>query len=69
MGKFKQPVLLCHGKMDRVTEWQGSEEFYAFCGSTDRELCLFEGRQHDLLREEGVEEVLTKTRDWILERL
>ena len=69
MRKFKQPVLLCHGKLDRVTEWQGSEEFYAFCGSTDRELCLFDNMQHDLLREEGVEEVLIKTRDWILERV
>lgn len=69
MGKFKEPVLLCHGKLDRVTELRGTEEFYSFCGSTDRELCLFEGMQHDLLREPGVEELLIKTRDWILERL
>ena len=68
MGKFKQPVLLCHGKLDRVTEWQGSEEFYAFCGSTDRELILYDGMQHDLLREPEVEQILVKTRDWILER-
>lgn len=69
MGKFKQPVLLCHGKLDRVTEWQGSEEFYALCGSIDRDLCLFDNMQHDLLREDEVEEVLVKTRDWILERV
>ena len=68
MGKFKQPVLLCHGKLDRVTEWQGSEEFYALCGSTDRELALYEDMQHDILREPNVEDVLIKTRDWILER-
>jgi acylglycerol lipase len=68
MGKFKQPVLLCHGKLDRVTEWQGSEEFYAFCGSTDRELMLYDGMQHDLLREPEVERILVKTRNWILER-
>jgi len=68
IGMFKQPLLLVHGKMDRVTEWQGSEEFYALCGSSDRELVLEEGMQHDLLREKDVDIVLIKTRDWILER-
>ena len=69
MGQFKMPILLCHGKKDRVTEWQGSEEFYAFCGSTDRELELFDGMQHDLMREPDVDLPLSKTRDWMLQRL
>ena len=69
MGKFKMPVLLCHGKRDRVTEWQGSEEFYAFCGSTDRELALYEDMQHDLMREPEVDVILARTRDWMLQRL
>ena len=63
------PVLLCHGKMDRVTEWQGSEEFYAFCGSTDRELEIYEHMQHDLMREPDVDVLLARTRDWMLQRL
>jgi acylglycerol lipase len=69
IGSFKQPILLCHGKKDRVTEWQGSEEFYAFSASLDRELALYDDMQHDLLREPKVEVVLSKTRDWILERI
>jgi acylglycerol lipase len=69
MRSFKMPVLLCHGKRDRVTEWLGSEEFYALCGSTDRELELYDEMQHDLMREPGAEEVFIRTRDWILERL
>ena len=69
MESFKMPVLLCHGKRDRVTEFQGSEEFYARCGSVDKELVLYDEMQHDLMREPGVEELLIKTRDWILERL
>jgi len=63
------PVLLCHGKRDRVIEWQGSEEFYAFCGSVDRELVFYEDLQHDLFREADAEKVIVKTRDWILKRL
>jgi acylglycerol lipase len=68
MGQFKMPVLLVHGKADRVTEWQGSEEFYALCGSSDREIALFDGMQHDLLREKDADEVIITTRDWILAR-
>lgn len=68
MGQFKMPVLMVHGKGDRVTEWQGSEEFYALCGSMDRELALFEGMQHDLLREKDTDLVICRTRDWILAR-
>src|SRR5208282_6238408 len=69
MESFKMPVLLCHGKRDRVTEFQGSEEFYAHCGSVDKELVIYDEMQHDLMRESGVEEILIKTMDWILERL
>jgi acylglycerol lipase len=69
MGSFKMPVLLCHGKRDRVTEWRGSEEFYSLCSSTDRELELYDGMQHDLMREPKVEDVVVRTRDWILQRL
>ena len=69
MGSFKMPVLLCHGKRDRVTEWQGSEEFHALCGSTDKELELYDEMLHDLMREPNVEDVMVKTRDWILQRL
>jgi acylglycerol lipase len=69
MGSFKMPVLLCHGKRDRVTEWQGSQKFYNLCGSVDKEIVLYDEMQHDLMREPGVDEILIKTRDWILERL
>jgi len=69
MNAFRMPVFLAHGKKDRVTEWQGSEEFYALCGSMDRELKLYEDMQHDILREPDAEVVLAETRDWVLKRL
>jgi acylglycerol lipase len=69
MDQFKLPVVLIHGKMDRVTEWRSSEEFYASCGSSDRELALYDHLQHDLMREPDADIVLIKTRDWILKRL
>src|SRR5271167_3816877 len=46
MGSFKMPVLLCHGKLERVTEWHGSEKFHALCGSVDRELVIYDEMQH-----------------------
>jgi acylglycerol lipase len=68
MGEFEVPVLLCHGKRDRVIEWRGSQEFAMECASKDKEVVFYEEMQHDILRENGAEEVLMKTRDWILER-
>jgi acylglycerol lipase len=69
MNAFRMPVFLAHGKLDRVTEWQGSEEFYALCGSRDREAKFYEHLQHDLMREADAEVILVATRNWILERL
>src|ERR1700737_2070205 len=51
---FKMPVLLVHGKKDRVCEWKGSEEFYALCGSKDKELIFYDEMQHDIMREDDV---------------
>lgn len=45
---FKLPILLIHGKMDRVSSQMNSVEFYGKCGSTNRTLKIFEYGLHEL---------------------
>ncbi|GAA5889764.1 hypothetical protein JCM5296_002335 [Sporobolomyces johnsonii] len=50
MSHLKVPFLLCHGTGDRVTSYHGSEKLYKEASSTDKELKLYEGYEHILLR-------------------
>jgi alpha-beta hydrolase superfamily lysophospholipase len=47
-GKFNSPILLIHGKLDRIVSHMGSVEFYGKCGSTERTLKIFEYGYHEL---------------------
>jgi len=44
------PFKVLHGTGDRVTSYHGSERLYAEAISTDKEIQLFEGYEHVLLR-------------------
>ncbi|GAA5864400.1 hypothetical protein JCM1840_000481 [Sporobolomyces johnsonii] len=50
MSHLRVPFLLCHGTGDRVTSYHGSEKLYKEASSTDKELKLYEGYEHILLR-------------------
>jgi len=62
---MKAPILIVHGKDDKVTKPSGSELFYETAGSQDKTLKLYEGRFHDLLNDIGKEEVLADIYEWI----
>ncbi|GAA5833069.1 hypothetical protein JCM5353_006764 [Sporobolomyces roseus] len=50
MNHLKVPFLICHGTGDRVTSYHGSEKLYREAVSTDKEIKLFPGYEHILLR-------------------
>ncbi|ORY91597.1 lysophospholipase [Leucosporidium creatinivorum] len=50
MEALKIPFIIHHGTGDRVTSYHGSEKLYASASSTDKELKLYEGYEHILLR-------------------
>ncbi|HJZ86935.1 MAG TPA: lysophospholipase [Polyangia bacterium] len=51
MEELTLPVLLLHGRADKLTNPEGSQEMYRRAGSTDKTLKLYEGYYHDLLHE------------------
>jgi acylglycerol lipase len=63
------PLLILHGTADRATRPSGSRFFLEHAGSTDKELKLYEGHYHDLLRDLGKEAVMDDIVGWIASRL
>jgi alpha-beta hydrolase superfamily lysophospholipase len=64
-GKITLPVLIMHGKADKVTKWEGSQEFYDKAGSSDKTLKLYEGHYHDMLNDTGKETVIRDIQQWL----
>lgn len=63
------PVLILHGKADKVTRPEGSQLFYDTAGAADKTLKLYEGHVHDLLNDLGKDVVMADIKDWITKRL
>jgi len=66
---IKLPVLIMHGKEDKVTKPEGSQLFYDKAGSTDKTLKLYDGYVHDLLNDLGKEKPMSDITSWITARI
>jgi acylglycerol lipase len=62
------PFLIQHGELDMVADPRGSIAFYEGAVNADRSLEIWQNRGHHLLREEGWENVLWQTAQWIRDR-
>lgn len=67
--KFTAPVLIMHGKADKLIEPEGSELFYNLAGSKDKELVWFEKSFHEITRDYDKDKVMNKMISWLKERL
>jgi len=65
------PVLLVHGKEDKVSDPKSTEEFFGKLSASDKVLSLYEGGFHELHNEpDGVKERLIKECiGWVNEHL
>lgn len=66
---FDWPVLILHGTADRLTEPDGSQQFYDQIQSTDKTLHFYEGWYHELLNEPEKDKVMEAIRIWITSRI
>jgi acylglycerol lipase len=62
------PVLILHGKADKVTKPGGSQFFYDNAGSADKTLKLYDDYVHDLLSDLGKEVPMADIVRWLNER-
>jgi acylglycerol lipase len=62
------PVLGLHGTADRATDPRGTAELVRRARVKDRELLLYRGLFHDLVREPEREQVMGDVEMWLVER-
>lgn len=66
--KIKLPVLILHGKADRLADPQGSQWMFDKISSSDKTISLFEGLYHEIMREPEKDQVMNAITDWIISR-
>ena len=59
------PLLLTHGKQDRLVAWQGTEELFQSCGSVDKECVYFADGFHELHNDLDRERYWRCLLDWL----
>ena len=69
MHEIAVPLLVMHGKADKVTPPAGSVALYAAAASTDKTLTLYDGLYHDLLHEPEKLRVEGDIEKWLLAHL
>lgn len=66
---FSLPVLIMHGSEDKVTNPEGSGEFFRNITSQDKTLIPYPGLYHELHNELEKEEVIKKIISWMKKRI
>ena len=69
MHEIAVPLLVLHGKADKVTPPRGSVALYAAAISSDKTLTLYDGLYHDLLHEPEKLRVEGDIEKWLLAHL
>lgn len=65
----KLPFLIVHGENDNLISPQAAPRFHDAASSEDKTIFLGKGRGHNLLSEEGKEEMWELFADWIAHRI
>jgi alpha-beta hydrolase superfamily lysophospholipase len=68
MKEMTVPLLLLHGKADKVTPPQGTIDLNERASSRDKTLILYDGLYHDLLHEPEHAKVEADITRWLVER-
>ncbi|WP_026965824.1 alpha/beta hydrolase [Algoriphagus terrigena] len=68
-GNFRLPLLILHGRGDRLTNPDGSDLLFQKASSEDKTLEVFEGGYHELIRDLESERYLGLIVDWVRARM
>ena len=64
-GEVSLPLLTMHGDADKLTSPEGSTEFHANAGSSDKTLKMYPGLFHEIFNEPEREAVLADLGHWL----
>ncbi|MFA5165129.1 MAG: lysophospholipase [Candidatus Omnitrophota bacterium] len=68
IGKLEVPALFMQGTDDKVVDMDGVREIFEKIPVKDKELALYEGMYHELLRETQRDKVMGRIAEWVLKR-
>jgi alpha-beta hydrolase superfamily lysophospholipase len=68
-NKFDLPVLIMHGRADRLTDPKGSQYLYDQAKSADKSIKLYDGLFHELVNEPEKEMVMQDMLSWMEARI
>ncbi len=70
-GSIKKPLLVFHGKEDKICDVHAAEQFYKDASSYVKKLFIFEGLAHETMNETPAEraKVLNDVTGWILKNI
>jgi alpha-beta hydrolase superfamily lysophospholipase len=63
------PCLLLHGGDDRIASPEGTRQFFAAAGASDKTLKIYDGFYHEIFNEIGKEQVLADVAQWLEKHL
>ena len=65
-SELRIPLLVYHGKEDKIVDYHGSEKFFNNASSRDKSIHLFDGYYHETMNELGKKKVLQIAARWIV---
>ncbi len=68
-GDIRLPVFIMYGTEDRLSNPEGSEQFYAAAGSRDKTLKRYKGLYHEIFNEPEHEQVFADVAAWLEKHL
>jgi alpha-beta hydrolase superfamily lysophospholipase len=68
IGKIQVPVLFLQGGDDKVVDADGVKAAFENITAPDKELMLYDGLYHELLRETRREEIMDRIYDWAVKK-
>jgi len=66
---YNYPCLILHGGDDKQIEKEASIQFHSSISSTDKQLKIYDGLRHEMLKEKGENIVLEDIHNWIEDRI
>ncbi|MFZ5815483.1 MAG: alpha/beta hydrolase [Bacillota bacterium] len=66
IGELTLPLLMMQGTEDRYVWPEAMRAVFDQAGSATKTYRVYPGRYHNILHDEGFDQVLTETRDWLL---
>ena len=64
-SELRIPLLVFHGKEDKIVDYRGSEQLYAKASSQVKELHIYDGMFHETMNEADNKKVLKMAAQWI----